>query len=201
MSVYIQDDRTGGFMDESKSQERRVELEKFLQCVKGNRRLGNALCAIRTMFYRDEKPVKWDEMTAEESVSVEGLLEKMVGRIFSGEQEVNGKKGEWSNGCFGSRWYDDRNKHTTCRVAFYSRKSSTEWKSDKSYMMSFTFESRPANHCGNPECDNKGHGYKKCSACWVRRYCSTECQRTHWKEHKSECQEFQDLDKEDETDE
>jgi MYND finger len=188
MSVIIQDARDGGFMEESKSEERREELKKFLQCIKGNRKLGNALCAVRTRCYTEE-----GETSFEMTESVMNLFRKMLERIFSGEQEVNGKKGHWSNGCFGSRWYDDRNTYTTCRVAFYSRKTSSEWNCDKAYMLDFTFEPREANYCGNyDECRNKGHGYKKCSACETTRYCSVECQKKHWKTHKPECKEYQE---------
>lgn len=34
--------------------------------------------------------------------------------------------------------------------------------------------------CGNP-------GTKKCSQCKAVFYCSTECQRKHWPEHKKTC--------------
>ena len=174
-----------GLMDESKSQERRVELEKFLQCIKGNRKLGNALCAVRTMEYNEEgSPIKWNN-----EGEAMNLFRKMLDRIFSGEQEVNGKKGQWNNGCFGSRWYDDRNTYKTCRVAFYSKKTSTEWKCDKAYLLDFTFEPRPKSTCG--ECKKKDYGYKKCSACKTTRYCSVECQRKHWKTHKPQCKEYQ----------
>ncbi|KAH0834204.1 ankyrin repeat-containing domain protein [Lanmaoa asiatica] len=42
-------------------------------------------------------------------------------------------------------------------------------------------------------CDNcraKGSGLKRCARCHVVRYCSTECQRAHWKVHKPECNPF-----------
>jgi hypothetical protein len=179
--------------------EKKLELEKFLQCVKGNEQRLHALCNLKTIYYRDDNPIDWISKTKEEHDSVEMLTEKMIKRILSGEQEVNDKKGQWNNGCFGSRWYDDRNTYTECRVAFYSRKTEKDWKHDKPYLLGFTFSNRCALRCGNPTCDNKGHGYKKCSLCMVRRYCSSECQRAHWKEHKgNECKEFQEMDDEEE---
>jgi hypothetical protein len=174
-----------GFMEESQLEERRVELEKFLQCIKGNRKLGNALCAIRTAEYDEEgAPVKWND-----DGEAMKLFHKMLKRIFSGEQKVSGKLGHWSNGCFGSRWYDDRNTYMTCRVAFYSRKTSTEWKHDKPHLLDFTFEPRRKSTCG--ECKKKDYGYKKCSGCEITRYCSTECQHKHWKAHKAQCKIYQ----------
>merc|ERR1712032_1266374 len=31
-------------------------------------------------------------------------------------------------------------------------------------------------------------GKKKCSRCRIAEYCSRECQRLHWKQHKIECE-------------
>ena len=28
---------------------------------------------------------------------------------------------------------------------------------------------------------------KKCTACYLVKYCSVKCQRDHWKQHKKEC--------------
>jgi tetratricopeptide (TPR) repeat protein len=41
------------------------------------------------------------------------------------------------------------------------------------------------NTCGNPKCNNEG--IKKCQACNSVYYCSVECQRTHWENHKGIC--------------
>ena len=39
--------------------------------------------------------------------------------------------------------------------------------------------------CGVPEAiDGK---LKRCSGCYMTRYCSTDCQRLHWQKHKQEC--------------
>mmetsp|Transcript_22681 Transcript_22681/g.32408 ORF Transcript_22681/g.32408 Transcript_22681/m.32408 type:complete len:303 (+) Transcript_22681:191-1099(+) len=39
--------------------------------------------------------------------------------------------------------------------------------------------------CGISE--NDGVGLKKCTACYLVRYCGTKCQRQHWSKHKREC--------------
>ncbi|RYG61049.1 hypothetical protein EON64_18865, partial [archaeon] len=47
-------------------------------------------------------------------------------------------------------------------------------------------ESSAANGpCGNPECSNAG--LKKCSGCSKIFYCSANCQKKHWSEHKQQC--------------
>ncbi|KAJ7057903.1 hypothetical protein C8F01DRAFT_1151489 [Mycena amicta] len=38
----------------------------------------------------------------------------------------------------------------------------------------------------------KTNAPSRCSGCLVSRYCGTQCQRTHWSAHKSECIENQD---------
>ena len=43
--------------------------------------------------------------------------------------------------------------------------------------------------CANPECRKKGKA--KCAACKAVVYCSTKCQRAHWKAHKRKCKEIQ----------
>ena len=39
--------------------------------------------------------------------------------------------------------------------------------------------------CGKPE--NDDIKLKKCTACYLVRYCSVKCQKKHWKKHKKEC--------------
>ena len=45
--------------------------------------------------------------------------------------------------------------------------------------------------CGNPSCAKPGNvkdaTLARCSACRVIAYCSGECQRGHWKLHKTVC--------------
>jgi hypothetical protein len=47
--------------------------------------------------------------------------------------------------------------------------------------------------CGNDDCENVGIGYKKCGRCNVQRYCSKQCQKTHWKKHKCVCKRLESV--------
>ena len=42
---------------------------------------------------------------------------------------------------------------------------------------------RVCQNCGK----EAGKSWKKCSICRLGRYCSEECQRADWKEHKKSC--------------
>jgi hypothetical protein len=58
---------------------------------------------------------------------------------------VNGKDGNFSNGCFGSRWMDlnvwaRANGLTHVRCAFYSKKFSENWAHDTPYSIQVTIE-------------------------------------------------------------
>lgn len=46
--------------------------------------------------------------------------------------------------------------------------------------------------CHNPECEVSGedNALKKCGKCKIVRYCSPECQKAHWKEHKLVCEPY-----------
>ena len=41
------------------------------------------------------------------------------------------------------------------------------------------------SHCGTKESDE--HRLKKCRPCRQTQYCNIECQRSHWKDHKKQC--------------
>lgn len=45
--------------------------------------------------------------------------------------------------------------------------------------------SAAAGHCGG--CAARGEHFKFCAACRAVSYCSAECQKAHWKEHKAAC--------------
>ena len=45
-----------------------------------------------------------------------------------------------------------------------------------------------SSKCENPACKNVDGGkLRKCANCKVALYCSTECQKKHWQEHKPVC--------------
>lgn len=46
----------------------------------------------------------------------------IISWLTKGKHKVNGKYGNWSAGCFGSRWADCDINGRRCRFAFYSRK-------------------------------------------------------------------------------
>lgn len=63
----------------------------------------------------------------------------------SGEMKVNGKENNWSNGFMGSRWCDMRAADyglDYIRVAFYSKKTSKDWKHEKPYLIRITCEKK-----------------------------------------------------------
>ncbi|KXS11686.1 hypothetical protein M427DRAFT_60298 [Gonapodya prolifera JEL478] len=52
--------------------------------------------------------------------------------------------------------------------------------------------------CSNPPClaPRRGSGItdlKRCAGCGIARYCTAECQKAHWKEHKKWCRRFIDF--------
>ncbi|TFK68966.1 hypothetical protein BDN72DRAFT_841164 [Pluteus cervinus] len=48
---------------------------------------------------------------------------------------------------------------------------------------------KEATRCRNPKCikTSDQNDFRKCARCLSALYCSTECQRTHWKDHKRRC--------------
>ena len=50
--------------------------------------------------------------------------------------------------------------------------------------------SSPARVCSAPGC-GATHGLKRCGGCGAVRYCSAECSRAHWREHRVECRRLQ----------
>ncbi|KIK57168.1 hypothetical protein GYMLUDRAFT_263235 [Collybiopsis luxurians FD-317 M1] len=57
-------------------------------------------------------------------------------------------------------------------------------------------EKIPPRDCAYPACPKKSSGYdgrtlKICAKCKQVRYCSKECQKQHWSEHKQNCRKYQ----------
>jgi hypothetical protein len=50
------------------------------------------------------------------------------------------------------------------------------------------------SHCNKSQAEGKGDAFKKCGGCKQVYYCSAECQKNDWKEHKSACKPNRPLD-------
>ncbi|KAF9040247.1 hypothetical protein BDZ89DRAFT_360790 [Hymenopellis radicata] len=53
-------------------------------------------------------------------------------------------------------------------------------------------DAKPKRDCAFPECPRRsrgfdGHKMKACGKCKYVRYCSKDCQRSHWRTHKQRC--------------
>ena len=88
-------------------------------------------------LYTGRAPMKNEELDA--------LCFKIVCLIANGKTKLkNGTgKGEWNNGFMGSRWWDweSEDGKISCRVAFYSKKFSANWRGgEKNYALCLDFE-------------------------------------------------------------
>jgi len=66
----------------------------------------------------------------------------------------------------------------------------TSWTEEHRREMIRIHTASPLAPCGCPSCDETERQvkeYKKCSRCRQIAYCSVNCQRNHWKEHKKDC--------------
>jgi hypothetical protein len=157
----------------SNEQEIRMkELHTFLKCVRGDDldRL-ISLCEMSFDVETENGDANWGD----------ALLKTMLTHITSGVSD-------WGITLFGTRIFLLKNKRAQGKAVFTSRKTSTVWDSDKHYKISFEISARPIQTCEN--CDKKGYDLKKCASCQGVRYCSTQCQKAHWKQHKELCKEL-----------
>jgi hypothetical protein len=120
---------------EAESKGKRTELINYLKVIKGNLERFEALTEIECN-------------KSDDSITIRDMLNwyiPIMYLILSGKMKVNGKKNNWSCGCFGSRWFDfDGSNGITCRISFYSKKYSTEWRfGDKPYALTLNFENNP----------------------------------------------------------
>ena len=66
----------------------------------------------------------------------------------------------------------------------------TSWTEEHRREMIRIHTASPLAPCGCPSCDETERQvkeYKKCSRCRHIAYCSVNCQRNHWREHKKDC--------------
>ena len=195
------------FLSDEKLDKNQKELLDFWKCVHNRPDLFFGLCEVGYIFYSAR--VVGDEDAPERVLSKQEVCErskKLIHWFLSTEQVCNGKKGGWSNGFFGSRWFDKdyRKEGLTVRVAFYKRSQEARKEDEKrggkgmSYALHFTWEELPYKRCGNPACKVYSNTMKKCSVCESERYCSEECQKAHWKEHKKVCKKPEEEDEDEE---
>jgi len=128
------------FITEEKNDELLNELKNFLKCIKGNAFMFLAICEYGGIDGHRLAPECCSPID-------EKLIYTILGdaiSIITGNRPIDGEKGNWSCGCFGSRWLDINAKPyglDYIRCAFYSRKtSSKEWKHEKPYAINITIE-------------------------------------------------------------
>lgn len=128
-------------LDENLNKKREEELKNFTKCVAFNYERLNALCDISAIdaggFEECCQPVGKELCRT--------ILRDAVELLLDGSMKVNGKKNNWSNGCFGSRWFDmDAKKYGVdyIRGAFYSKThyKGGEWKEKKPYAIQIMIE-------------------------------------------------------------
>lgn len=177
-------------LSEEMSEKRRTELLNFWKCVHKKHDLLRQITDIQFVFY-SWRVATGDERAPKRVLKKDELLlhtQALLIRLVETEQFCDGKKGHWSNGFLGSRWFDytDRKNGLTVRISFEKRGNDRP-QNKKPYCLTFTWEELPYKMCGNPDCEVYSNRMKKCSVCESKRYCSTECQKKHWKEHKKVC--------------
>ena len=129
------------FTTEEKNDELRNELKNFIKCIKGNPGMFLGICEYGGIDGHSLDPgccVAIDEKL------IYTILRDAIS-IITGNRPIDGKEGNWSCGCFGSRWLDiDAKPYGVdyIRCAFYSRKThkTEKWKSEKPYVINITIE-------------------------------------------------------------
>jgi hypothetical protein len=127
------------FLAEDSLATRRTELENYQKWVKGN---PARLFAITNINAIDGGKI--DDCCAIVGKDVcQIVMRDAVKEVVKG-LKVNGKRGQWNNGCFGSQWFDMDAKGyglDYIRCAFYNKKTyAGTWPEDKPYMIQITIE-------------------------------------------------------------
>jgi hypothetical protein len=131
-----------GYMGRILAAERRQELLDFTKCIAGSPERLNALCHLFAIDGAGVDPVSCQKVSKD---TLREVLAAAAHRLLSGQMKVNGKKDNWNNGCFGSRWFDmdaERFGVDYVRAAFYSKKhyKGGEWKHPKPYAIEIMVE-------------------------------------------------------------
>lgn len=127
-------------MNSDEHEKKRKELSTFLSCAKGNPDFLVKNCTFASICGSRLDPGSCAPTSKDVRMSIFAELL----RLLKKGQQVNGKKNNWSNGCFGSRWCDmDAKKYgvTYIRAAFYSKKfHEGEWKHPTPFFIVITVE-------------------------------------------------------------
>ena len=78
-----------------------------------------------------------------------------------------------------------KKQHWTEHTILCEKKSKTKLQSENSNSSTSSDNLRGPGKCGY--CLKPSHQLRKCSRCLSVQYCSQDCQKKHWKEHKSIC--------------
>jgi hypothetical protein len=131
--IPMTDNEAMEMFSDKKQQEvddKRSELKNYLKLVKNNEQM---MIGLTNVVSRDAGYLKMEPAEKRRKIGI--VLDKILGGM-----KVNGKEGQWSCGCFGSRWFDADEDNYGCRVAFYSKKFQKDWDWEKPYTISITFE-------------------------------------------------------------
>lgn len=92
-------------------------------------------------------------------------------------------------------FYDDRRRGLTGGITFMR---TADWiaaggteedvkNHPKKYTLIVNIRERKNQKCHNPECDKVSDRFQPCEGCMSVTYCSEECHRANWKNHKGDC--------------
>ena len=127
------------FLPEEIVTKRGEELKNFSKCIANNYDRFISICEISAIdagFMEDCCVLVGREVCKQ-------IMRDAVVMLISGTMEVNGKINNWSNGCFGSRWFDmDAKKYgvTHIRGAFYTKYEDKDWNCKKPYKIEIMIE-------------------------------------------------------------
>lgn len=150
------------------------EVKKYLLCVKGNASRMEALTSFGIKYEFEGSSRQISQLPQFRQERIEKTVGKGIKNILSGKVEFKVGKG--------TVWYDYESVSNalTVRVAYYKI-----GKIGNRYLLTFDLSERQEVKCEG--CDDVSKWFKKCSKCEQAHYCSPECQKKHWSEHKKVC--------------